>query len=70
MKSMLDKLVETDTGDFYEDIIECCHTYKDYGDLLVELLEYFSGSGQWDDRVADILEEMYSEYYIDVYGNM
>ena len=65
MKSILDKLVEYDSGDFYTDIIECCQTYQDYGQLLVELLEYFSGSEGWDDKVADLLEEMYSSYYID-----
>lgn len=62
-KSILDKLLKSDEGDFYEDIIETCHTYQDYGQLLTELLEYFSGSGNWDDKVTDFLEEMYSDYY-------
>ena len=65
MRSMLDKMEAYDDMDFYECIIEACQTYQDYGKLLVELLEYFSGSGHWDDKVADLLEEMYSEYYFD-----
>ena len=65
MKGILDRLEETDTGDFYEDIVECCYTYQDYGELLRELLEYFSGTSNWDDRTAEFLEEMYSDYYAD-----
>lgn len=65
-KGMLDKLIDCESsGDFYDDIIETCASYEDYGQLLTELLSYFSGSGGWDDKVADLLEEMYSDYYFD-----
>ena len=68
MLSILDRLVDNSTGDFYTDIVENCGTYKDFGELLQELLEYFSGANNWDDRTADFLEEMYSEYYNQVIG--
>lgn len=65
--SLLNKLVESESsGDFYDDIVETCVSYDDYGKLLTELMMYFSGSGGWDDKVVDLLEEMYSEYYCDV----
>ena len=64
MKGMLDKLYEVDNGDFYTDIIETCHTYEDYGQLLTELLKYFSGSDMWDDKTADFLTEIHSEYVL------
>ena len=67
-RNILDELEQVDTGDFYTDIIETCQTYQDYGQLLVELLEWFSGSGMWDDRTADFLEEMYSDYYASRYA--
>lgn len=65
--SILDKVIQNDSGDFYNDIVETCATYNDYGKLLTELLEYFSGSSGWDEKVADMLEEMYSEYYADIF---
>ena len=64
--SMIDKVLMQETGYFYDDIVEACNTYEDYGKLLVELLEYYGGSGGWDDKVADLLEDMYADCYVDL----
>jgi len=66
MRGMLDKVVEEYDGDMYDTIIEICTTYEDYGRLLVECLEWFSGSSGWDDKTADFLEELTSACYEDM----
>ncbi len=70
MKGMLDKVIEEYNGDMYDTIVEVCTTYKDYGQLLVECLEWFSGSDGWDDKVADFLEELTTACYEDMLDTM
>lgn len=70
MKDLLGKVMEEYNGDMYDTIIEVCSTYQDYGQLLTEGLEWFSGSGMWDDKAADFLEELVTACYEDMVDKM
>ena len=63
---MLEKIVDDPHFDNIEDsIIENCEHYEDYGDLLVELMEYNGGAGDLDQRVLDLLVSATLDYMAD-----
>lgn len=47
-------------GDFNPEVYvtNACGSYGEMGDMLTQLLGYFAGSGEWDNRVADLLTDM------------
>lgn len=64
---MLEKIVNDTRFDNIEDsIIENCEHYEDYGDLLVELMEYNGGSGDLDQQVLDLLVSAILDYMADM----
>lgn len=67
---MMDKVLEEYNGDMYDTIVEVCGKYEDFGDLLVDCLEWFGGSGGWDDKAADFLEEIATACYEDMLDTM
>lgn len=63
---MLQKIVnDTRFDDIEDSIIENCEHYEDYGELLVELLEYNGGAGELDQQVLDLLVSAVLDYMAD-----
>ena len=65
-RNILDELMKQGTGDPEADIEENCLTYSDYGALFRDCLEYFGGSGNWDNEAFEFLHHMLSEVYNDL----
>ena len=64
--SRLDYIVNDRRFDTVEEsIVENCITYQDYGVLLVELLEWNAGSGDFEKKVLDLLESATLDYIAD-----
>ena len=64
--SKLEYIVNDERFDTVEDsIIENCATYQDYGALLVELLEWNAGAGDFEEKVLDLLESATLDYIAD-----
>ena len=63
MTSMLEKITNDDRFDCVDDAIcENCQTYQDYGRLLVELLEYNAGSGDFEQKAHELLSAAVRDY--------
>lgn len=63
---MLQKIInDTRFDDIEDSIIENCERYEDYGELLVELLEYNAGAGDLDQQVLDLLVSAVLDYMAD-----
>ena len=63
---MLQKIInDTRFDDIEDSIIENCERYEDYGELLVELLEYNAGAGDLDQQVLDRLVSAVLDYMAD-----
>lgn len=47
-------------GDFNPEVYisNACGSYDEMGDALTQFLAYFAGSGEWDERVADLLTDI------------
>lgn len=64
--SKLNQIVEDKRFDTVEDsITENCLDYKDYGKLVVELLEYNAGSGDFEYELFELLCSATLDYIAD-----
>lgn len=64
--SKLEQIVNDQRFDCVEDsVTENCPSYQDYGKLLVELLEYNAGGGDFEYELFDLLCSAITDYIAD-----